>query len=111
MFFVDLMKLAKINQLAFFTIWPNQALINPNQKRCANSTAFVVSQAVHLNMKKPLKIHVKVSVSFNEIHLKSIPDLQWEINKKYAGSILDVFAKTVVLSTPKDKAKIHRAIL
>jgi hypothetical protein len=111
MFFVNSMKLAKINILVFFIIWPNQALINPNQKLSADSTAFAVSQAAHLNMIKSLKIHVKLSVPLNEIHLKSIPDLQWEINKKYADLILDVFAKTVILSTPKDKPKIHRAIL
>ena len=65
MFLVNSMKLAKINQLAFFIIWPNQVLINPNQKLCADSTAFAVSQAVHLNMTKSLKIHVKVSVPLN----------------------------------------------
>lgn len=70
MFLVNIMKLAKTNQIAFFTIWPNQALIKPNQKLCANLTAFAVSQAVHLNMKKSLKIHVKASVPLNEMHLK-----------------------------------------
>jgi hypothetical protein len=111
MSFVNSMKLAKIKQLAYFTIWPNPASINPNQKLFVNLTASATSQAVHLNMKRPLKTPIKVSALINQIHLKSIPDLQWESNKKYAGSILDVFAKAVILSIPKDKPKIHRTTL
>jgi hypothetical protein len=109
--FVNSTKTAKIDRPADSTICKNQLLISPNLKLFVVIMKNAKSQDVHLNIKRSLSYLAKVSVLIKKIEAKTIQDLNWKINRKYAGLIKDAFVKIVTLNILKETLKTNKKML